>query len=197
MKSRKAYTTDVSDEQPSAFARMIEQAKKAEHYVVGCLLTESSAICRVAEILTPECFYDSSMSILYQTISKIWEDGQHPDLMNVTASLIQQDKLDTVGGPYEVSQLAANVGSTANLEDHAMFIRQCYTQRMLATAGATIQSYAMDVSQDISDQVVKSLKMVEDVLNGMDYRSPMLTMSETTKKALDEYRLKEKDAVAR
>ena len=104
---------------------------------------------------------------------------------------MQTGDLENAGGAYLISQYASNVGSTTNLEEHAMFIRQCYTSRKLMEAGVTIRSLSMDTSADVGDQVAKAIRIVEDVMNDMDYSNPIRTMAESTDRALAEYEKRE------
>ena len=181
---QRRHTTD-------AYTKQIEQQHSAERYVIGCLLLESSAICRVAEILRDDCFADQRLKLVYQAVKDIWNDGQQPDIISVTNRLLQTGDLENAGGAYLISQYASNVGSTTNLEEHAMFIRQCYTSRKLMEAGVTIRSLSMDTSADVGDQVAKAIRIVEDVMNDMDYSNPIRTMAESTDRALAEYEKRE------
>ena len=178
------------DANNETYSKFIDQAKRAERYVIGCLLTESNAVMRVVELLKPEYFYQPAMACLYGIIVKLWESGTQPDMMNVFGEVMKENKLDVVGDVAEITILTVNVASTANLEDHAMFVRESYTRRQLTEGGVFIHTLGMDMTQDISDQVEKSLKAVENIMGEMDYSNPMVGMQEAVQLSLKEYEMK-------
>lgn len=175
-----------------ALDRRLEQVKAAERMVCGAVLLESEAIVRISGILKPGHFYDPAMSAIYKAVYGIWTDGGKPDMLRVCESLLKSGDLEKAGGMYGISQLASKVASTANLEDHALYVRQCYTQRALMQAGGQIRDIAGDLTQDVSDQVSSSIKLVEAVANEMDYDNPAVGMEEATNKALEQYSEKER-----
>ena len=182
----------ASNKKSRSIQRMVEQQQAAERYVVGCLLLESSAIYRVLDILQPDCFLLPQAKLIFQAVTGVMGEGRKPDILSVTQRLLQDGTLEEAGGAYTLSQYQSNVASTANLEEHAMFIRQCATRRKLMDAGSLIQSLGMDTSEDVSDQVAASLKAVEEIMGDMDYADPMHNMAESTDRALAAYEQRER-----
>ena len=174
-----------------AYAKYIESIKIAEKTVIGALLLESDAISRVASILKPEHFYNVALGTIYGAIYGLWTDGEKPEVVKVAERLLKAGKMDSVGGMVGLGSLMSAVASTTNLEDHAMYVRQCYTQRSLKEAGGKITEMAMDVSMDVGDQVSGSLRLVEQIALDMDYDNPMTEIAQATDEALEEYREKE------
>ena len=176
----------------AAFAKWLEQAKAAERMVVGALLLESDAVCRVADILQPRHFYNQALGSIYRAIYTLWMDGERPDMLKVCEALLKAGELDKAGGAYGISTLSASVASTVNLEDHARYVRQCATQRDLLDAGGKIRELAGDLTRDVGEQVAESLRLVESVATDMDYNSPVTDMPTATDKALAQYDEKER-----
>lgn len=174
-----------------AYNSYLNQVKTAEKTVIGALLLESDAIQRVAGILRPEYFLNEALSFVFSAIFDLWNEGQKPDMVKAAERLLKEGKIEKVGGMYGISSLTMAVASTSNLEDHAMFVREAYTQRCLLDTGGKIQTMAMDVSADIGDQVASAMRMIEQVANDMDYNSPIVDMAEATDKAMAQYEQRE------
>lgn len=184
-KQRRQPTTD-------AYAKYLEQQAAAERIVVGAILLESEAVQRVAAILRPEHFASHALGIIYRTAYQLWTEGEPVDMLRVSQRLMKEEQLDEAGGAYALASLTAQVGTTTNLEHHALFVRQCYTQRQLLEAGGRIRRLAADVSVDVADAVQDSLRMIENVALDMDDDSPLSSMQEATDKALAQYDEKER-----
>ena len=82
----------------AAFAKWLEQAAAAERMVVGALLLESDAVCRVADILQPRHFYNQALGSIYRAIYTLWMDGERPDMLKVCEALLKSGELDKAGG---------------------------------------------------------------------------------------------------
>lgn len=184
---KKKQTASMTD----AYNCYLTQVKSAERVVIGAIILESDAIQRVSGILKPEYFLSESHSCIFSAVFSLWSEGQKPDMVKICERLLKDGKIETAGGMYEISNLATSVASTSNLEEHAMFVREAYTQRCLLDTAGKIQNMAMDVSVDIGDQVVQAMKMIEQVANDMDYNSPIVDMAEATDKAMVQYEQRE------
>lgn len=175
-----------------AYAKRIEQTKAAERMVCGALLLESDSIVRVADILKPGYFYDPAMEAVYRAISSLWQQGQRPDMLKVCEVLLKSGEIDKAGGMYEISRLASNVGSTANLEDHAYYIRECFLQRSLSNAGSKIKNIAEDLTLDVTEQLSQATTEMDKVTSIADNESYITTIKEATDKALSQYNERER-----
>ena len=175
-----------------AWSEWLRHTQAEERFVVGAVLLESEAILRVGTLLQPEHFYNDALATIYRAAWQLWREGKQVEMLKVTERLLRDMQLEKAGGAYALSQLPAKVASTVNLEEHALYVRQCYTQRQLLEAGGRIREMAGDLTQDIADQVQSSLQLVERIALDMDYANPQTDMKEAVDKALAQYEEKER-----
>lgn len=163
----------------------------AEKAVIGMLLMESTAINDVTSILEPDMFYDTNLSILYSAIKSIADRGDRVDMLAVTREMICVGKLEEVGGPYLISELAMNVASSINIADHAKYIHQLYLARKLAVTGQAITARALDQTNDIEDIIAESLKELENVASGTCYNINAISLVSAALRAVERYQERE------
>ena len=137
--------------QVSDAGRLQPQAREFEEAVLGALMLEKDAYSIVSEILKPECFYEKSHQLIFQAIVDLAISQQPVDMLTVTEQLRKSGNLETIGGPFYITQLTGKVASTAHLEHHASVIAQKFLARELIRYTGIIQGKAFDETTDIND----------------------------------------------
>ncbi|MDR2119295.1 MAG: replicative DNA helicase [Tannerella sp.] len=137
--------------QVSDVGRLQPQARELEEAVLGAIMLEKDAYFVVSEILKPESFYEKIHELIYQAIVDL-AVGQRPiDMLTVVEQLRKNGELETVGGPFYISQLTDKVASTAHLEYHANIIARKFLARELIRYTGTIQGKAFDETVDVEE----------------------------------------------
>jgi replicative DNA helicase len=137
--------------QVSDIGRLQPQARELEEAVLGAIMLEKDAYFVVSEILRPESFYEKIHELIYQAIVDL-AVGQMPiDMLTVVEQLRKNGQLETVGGPFYISQLTGKVASTAHLEYHANIIAQKFLARELIRYTGVIQGKAFDETVDVEE----------------------------------------------
>lgn len=119
--------TNISD-------RIPPQNLEAEQAVLGAVLLDKEAIVKVADILTPEDFYDSRHGQIYSCFLELFERRSPIDLVTVTDYLESKHRLEEVGGASFLSQLVAAVPTAAHIVNHAAIVSDKATLRRLISA---------------------------------------------------------------
>ena len=122
-----------------------------EAAVLGALLISKDAYTQVCDILRPECFYDPRHRLIYEAIQTLGAAQQPIDFITVINQLERNEALEEAGGRAFIVNLTTNVGSAAHVEFHSRIVQQKYLARELITFGATVQSEALDESNDIDE----------------------------------------------
>lgn len=122
-----------------------------EEVVLGALMLEKDAYMNVADILTPDAFYDPVNAKIYDAISTLGFNQRPIDMMTVTEQLRANGTLAEIGGAVHITELTARVYSAANVEYHAKIISQKYLARRLITFASRVESDAFDESNDVDD----------------------------------------------
>ena len=132
-------------------ARIPPQAVDVEEAVLGAIMLERDAIVPVADVLLPEMFYKDSHQMIYRAIQELFSQGKPIDTITVTHKLRDFGDLETIGGPYFLTQLTNRVTSSANIEYHVKIITQQYLRRELIAKSSAAIYEAYDESNDILD----------------------------------------------
>ncbi len=61
-----------------------------ETAIIGACLIEKDAYARIHGILEPEVFYSNGNKIVFESISKMWDEGQPIDILTVTSFIARK-----------------------------------------------------------------------------------------------------------
>ena len=146
-KKRQQY--DTPKESPTG--KLPPHDTELEEVVIGSLMLEKDAYMNVADILTPDAFYDPVNQKIYEAISTLGFNQRPIDMMTVTEQLRVNGTLQDVGGAMHLADLTARVYSAADIGYHAKIISQKYLARRLITFASRIETDAFDESNDVDD----------------------------------------------
>jgi replicative DNA helicase len=146
-----ALSTVVSDH-----GRVPPQAVDLEEAVLGALMLEKDALTAVIDILKPEIFYKDTHQIIFTAIQNLFKKSEPVDILTLTNELRTMGELDTIGGPYYLTQLTNRVASAANIEYHVRIISQKYIQRELIHISSEIIKDAFEDTTDVFDLLDKA-----------------------------------------
>ena len=115
----------------SEHGKIPPQAIDLEEAVLGALMLERDALTSVIELLKPEIFYKDAHQMIFKAIQNLFAKTQPIDILTVTNELKLMGELDTVGGPFFITQLTNRIASAANIEFHTRILIQKFIQREL------------------------------------------------------------------
>lgn len=185
-KQRNATTAEIS------LNNLAPQCIEAEKAVIGALLIQSDAIHEVYSLLRKDYFYNESLGEIYDTVQSIWENNGKPDLICVCEELKKRGTLQRVGDMYGLAVLSGNIGSAANIREHAEYIHQSYLQRQLIAAGQKLIRSAADPTVDVADALGSALAELESLAARMEYGDGAKPVSEAVRKSLADYAERER-----
>ncbi len=102
--------------------RVPPHSLEAEESVLGAILLDANALPKAMEILNEEHFYQPAHQKIYRAVLSLFNKNVTSDLVTVTDWLKQNKMLDDIGGPEYLSNIVANVLTTANVEHHARVV---------------------------------------------------------------------------
>lgn len=123
---------------------------EAENIVIGQVLYEPECIGRAARILMADHFFGLPHRTTFSAAMDLWRSGTPVDLVTMTTELRKRGELDTVGGPYQLSDWMRRVSQTTHLEAHAHIIREYFSLRTLRNMGKEVAS-TTNVSGEVSE----------------------------------------------
>lgn len=109
--------------------RIPPHSLEAEEAVLGAALLDPNALPKIMEILREEHFYSAAHQKIFRGIIDLFNHNITPDLITVTDWLKKNKLLEGIGGADYLSNIVANVLSTANVEHHARVVLDKATKR--------------------------------------------------------------------
>ena len=87
----------------------IPQAPEIETAVLGALLLDNSCIAENIDKIQTDFFFNPINQILFSAIKEMYLAGKEVDILSLVIYLKNKNKLEEVGGAYEISLLTSKV----------------------------------------------------------------------------------------
>jgi len=147
------------------FGKLPPRAREMEVMVLGAILMESTAMTEVGRFLKPEMFYVDAHQKIYQAMVVLAIENNPIDLETVCHQLKKLGFLDVAGGPYYVARLMNTIGSAANVEYHALVVKEEWMKRMAIAISADTMREAYDDQSDPFDVLGDAVSKFSELLN--------------------------------
>jgi len=135
----------VTGEQP--------QNTDAEASLLGAILIDADAIVKIADIITPEDFFDARNQHIYEAIVKLYEKRQAIDVLTLSDQLKADGYLDMIGGPQYLTELTNFVPTAAHVEQYADIVAQKAMRRRLIHTSSEISSLGYDETRSLKELI--------------------------------------------
>jgi replicative DNA helicase len=129
------------------------QNLEAERAVLGSILLDPEAFCRIAGILSPGMFYSGAYGIIYEAAAALNEQRLHIDVLTLTQYLSDRNRLEKAGGQAAISNLAEAIVSAVNVDQHALLIKDKAERRSLISAGGRLAELGYDTARTLAEVV--------------------------------------------
>lgn len=129
----------------------------AETSVLGAIMIDPDAIIKVADILSPESFYDTKHQHCYAAMVALYEKRQPIDAVTLTDQLKKMKKLTEIGGASYVAELSNTVSTAAHVAQYAQLVAETFLKRRLVTLSGDLAELAFDDTKDAT-QVIEALE---------------------------------------
>lgn len=149
-------------------AKTPPSAQDIEESILGAILIERSAFEKIAEILKPEMFYNENYGRVFTAMQQLYNIQQQIDMHTVTEAMTKNGTLEKVGGMYFIAQLTTKIGSAANIEFHAMIVKQKWISREIIKLSAEAEMKAYEDTEDISDIISELEKGLTQITEQSD-----------------------------
>lgn len=109
----------------------IPQAENLEKAVIGALVMESGYLPEVANILSPECFFNEANAEIFRNILSMYDHNEQIDLFTLSQRCKGNKTLAGINIPATLTACTAMVGSGAGVVSHAQIIREKHLARQM------------------------------------------------------------------
>jgi replicative DNA helicase len=135
---------------------------EAEKSVLGAVLLDERHLnaLLVEEQLRAEHFYREQYGAVFAAMQELFENDRKIDHLTIAEILRQRGKLEEVGGPEAINELAGWVPAAGHAREYGRIVREKSQMRALLTSTLEIQSsvYAGDVApQELLERAERSV----------------------------------------
>lgn len=167
------------------------QAVELEEAILGAMLLENDAIPKAASILQAEDFYTDQNKTIYHHMIEMFNKSLPIDILTVVNYLKVNGKLDLAGGGYYINILSNRVAGSANIEYHAMIVKEKAVQRnIIRVCNETLQgAYETNDVFSMLDGIRNKLDSIgETDISGsfIDAKNRMAKTMEKIKKGINQ-----------
>ena len=167
------------------------QAVELEEAVLGAVLLDKDAIDEVVHILSVDMFYKSEHQKIYNSILNLYYKSEPIDILTITEELRRIGQLEMIGGAYFVTKLTNKIAGSANIESHAMILKEKYLARELIRITTTFNqaSYSED-SLEVLNIVNNEIDKLNDLISN---KAVLRTFSENVRESINEAKTRQEN----
>lgn len=121
----------------------------AEQSVLGAVLLDNKVVSSARVIVNPDDFYRESHREIFRIMLDLDQRKRSIDAITLTDGLRSRGKLEAIGGPGYIAELAQCVPTAANVAHYARIVREKAVLRAVASAATEIASAAYDTQLDL------------------------------------------------
>jgi replicative DNA helicase len=159
--------------------------QEAEIAVLGSMLLDRDAIARAIEILEKDAFYTYSHQQIYESIVNLYDENEAVDIVTLIEKLKQKDRLEKIGGPAYISELANSIPTAANIAHYAKIVREKFLLRSLIKAATKIVSESYDPSMEVDDLLDNAEKAIFDIASNKKRGMDVSAMKDIVKQSIE------------
>jgi replicative DNA helicase len=140
---------------------------EAEKSVLGAVLLDERHLhgLLVEEQLRPEHFYREQYGAVFGAMVELYGHDRKIDQLTVAEALRQRGKLDEIGGPEAIDELAGWVPAAGHAREYGRIVRDNAQMRALLTASYEIQASVLAreaPARDLVERAERSMLEVAD-----------------------------------
>jgi replicative DNA helicase len=160
---------------------------EAEKSVLGAVLLDERHLypLLIEEHLRPEHFYREQHGAVFAAMIELHQNDRKIDHLTVAELLRQRGKLDEIGGPEAIDELAAWVPTAGHARDYGRIVREKAQMRALLTASYEIQASVLAPDappRDLLERAERSVLEVAEAERQKTFRSIEEILHEETEK---------------
>src|SRR5437763_3460470 len=138
---------------------------EAEKSVLGAVLLDERHLhaLLVEEHLRPEHFYREQHGAVFGAMLELYNSDRKIDHLTVAVTLRQNGRLEEVGGPAVIEELAGWVPSAGHARDYGQIVREKAQMRALLNASYEIQASVLSPDAPARDLVERAERTMLEI----------------------------------
>ena len=122
-----------------------------EQAVLGALMTDNEAAIELSGFLEAQHFYHAWHAAIYESIVALVQRQVPVDLYTVHQALVDNGKIEAVGGASYLAELTLKVASSAHVVEHAKIVVEKFLLRELIRVSNEIENDSYTQTEDVQD----------------------------------------------
>lgn len=124
-----------------------------EASLLGSLLIDTNAFIKIADMLTPDDFYDERHRAIFNSMRSLHDKRSPLDILTLSEQLKSVGKLDAIGGASYLTELTNTVPTASHLEQYAEIVADKAIRRRLISASQDIAGIGADESKSLQELI--------------------------------------------
>lgn len=177
-------------EESVVYGRVPPQNAEAEKAVIGQLLSGSSRITEVLEILTDETrFYKDAYQRIFKAICSAHAKGMKIDQVTIMTELMRTEELELVGGPFFLAKITENLALDYTIMNHCLAILEAYKRREAIRIGGELITQAYEPGDEVdtmlheTEQELLKVVVAGDSSDSVEAKDLIVSFNERLHKA--------------
>ncbi|WP_343189058.1 replicative DNA helicase [Buchnera aphidicola (Chaitoregma tattakana)] len=151
-KNKKLFTKYYKKKNNSI--NILPHSIEAEQSILGGLMLNNKKWEVVSEIILEEDFYSTQHKIIFEEMKNLLNLNHPIDLITLSESLEQKNKLESVGRFSYLAELSKNTPSTANIKAYAKIVKERSTIRKIIFAANKILQAGYNTNGRSSEDIL-------------------------------------------
>ena len=156
--------------------RVPPQAPEMERALLGALLSDGAAFLRIGHLVEQSSFYKPNHRTLFQCMNELDARREPIDLITVADELRRAGKLEEIGGVPFLSELAAEVPTSANIEHYAGVVHEKALLRNVISLSAEAVGSASDPTARADEVFEKVQRELVELIGRRRGRNAMTSL---------------------
>ncbi len=111
--------------------RRMPHSDEAEQAVIGSMLMDREAVVDISDMLSSDDFYNAQYGTLFLAMVELYREGKAVDVLTLSERLKQKGTPPEIGSVSFISNIVANVPTSANARQYAEIVRDNSIMRRL------------------------------------------------------------------
>ena len=164
--------------------RVPPQDQVAEKSLLGAIMLQDSVMPEILTVLKPSDFYEKRHEVIFDAMSKLYDQHKPIDLLTLTSELRSQKKLKEIGGAPYLTELSNFVPAASHAKAYADIIEKASVRRRLIKAGNEIATKAYEEGANTGDLIGAAERQLFEVSDKI-VKSDYVAMDELLADAFD------------
>jgi replicative DNA helicase len=159
--------------------------RNAEQAVNGAILIDQDAMLHVADVLSPDDFYDERARWVYEAASSLYGKQEPIDPLTMCAELERNKHLNQIGGSAYLTELIMSTPTSLNVSTYAATVSRLATLRKLLKIAGDIAGLAYKANGERTEAILDKVRGLVDSVTPMTSTEDVLLWLDSLEQFID------------